>query len=76
MLEADITQLVAAGASADRDAVREAFGRVREAHSSGAVRAAGSDREGPEWLSLSTPVIVTYRDSRTATRTEFEAWIR
>ena len=33
--------------------------------------------KGPEWgLSLSTPVIVKYRDSRTDTRTEIEAWIR
>jgi len=33
--------------------------------------------QGPEWgLSLSTPVIVKYRDSRTDTRTELEAWIR
>ncbi len=32
---------------------------------------------GPEWgLSLTTPVIVKYRDSRTDTRTELEAWIR
>jgi 2,3,4,5-tetrahydropyridine-2-carboxylate N-succinyltransferase len=32
---------------------------------------------GPEWgLSLSTPVIVKYRDDRTDTRTELEAWIR
>jgi 2,3,4,5-tetrahydropyridine-2-carboxylate N-succinyltransferase len=32
---------------------------------------------GPQWgLSLSTPVIVKYRDSRTDTRTELEAWIR
>jgi len=32
---------------------------------------------GPEWgLSLSTPVIVKYRDTRTDTRTELEAWIR
>ena len=30
-----------------------------------------------EWgLSLATPVIVKYRDSRTDTRTELEAWIR
>ena len=27
-------------------------------------------------LALSTPVIVKYRDSRTDTRTELEAWIR
>lgn len=32
---------------------------------------------GPEWgLSLTTPVIVKYRDSRTDTRTELESWIR
>jgi 2,3,4,5-tetrahydropyridine-2-carboxylate N-succinyltransferase len=33
--------------------------------------------KGPEWgLSLATPVIVKYRDSRTDVRTELEAWIR
>jgi 2,3,4,5-tetrahydropyridine-2,6-dicarboxylate N-succinyltransferase len=33
--------------------------------------------KGPEWgLSLATPVIVKYRDSRTDTRTELEAWLR
>jgi len=32
---------------------------------------------GAEWgLSLTTPVIVKYRDSRTDTRTELESWIR
>ena len=32
---------------------------------------------GKEWgLSLATPVIVKYRDDRTDTRTELEAWIR
>jgi 2,3,4,5-tetrahydropyridine-2-carboxylate N-succinyltransferase len=32
---------------------------------------------GKEWgLSLSTPVIVKYRDDKTDTRTELEAWIR
>lgn len=32
---------------------------------------------GPDWgLSLATPVIVKYRDSRTDLRTELEAWIR
>ena len=32
---------------------------------------------GREWgLSLSTPVIVKYRDDRTDTRTELEQWIR
>ena len=33
--------------------------------------------KGAEWgLSLATPVIVKYRDSRTDTRTELEPWIR
>src|SRR5262249_3039808 len=33
--------------------------------------------KGPDWgLALATPVIVKYRDSRTDTRTELEAWIR
>jgi 2,3,4,5-tetrahydropyridine-2-carboxylate N-succinyltransferase len=33
--------------------------------------------KGGEWnLSLATPVIVKYRDSRTDTRTELEQWIR
>jgi 2,3,4,5-tetrahydropyridine-2-carboxylate N-succinyltransferase len=33
--------------------------------------------KGKEWgLSLATPVIVKYRDDRTDTRTELEAWIR
>jgi 2,3,4,5-tetrahydropyridine-2-carboxylate N-succinyltransferase len=33
--------------------------------------------KGSEWgLALATPVIVKYRDSRTDTRTELEAWIR
>ena len=32
---------------------------------------------GRDWgLSLATPVIVKYRDSRTDTRTELEKWIR
>lgn len=36
-----------------------------------------SGGRGPEWgLSLATPVIVKYRDSRTDTRTELEKWIR
>jgi 2,3,4,5-tetrahydropyridine-2,6-dicarboxylate N-succinyltransferase len=33
--------------------------------------------KGPDWgLSLATPVIVKYRDSKTDTRTELEQWIR
>jgi len=36
-----------------------------------------SGGKGPQWgLSLATPVIVKYRDSRTDTRTELETWIR
>ncbi len=36
-----------------------------------------TDGPGVEWkLSLATPVIVKYRDSRTDTRTELERWIR
>jgi len=36
-----------------------------------------SNGKGVDWgLSLATPVIVKYRDSRTDTRTELEAWIR
>ena len=43
----------------------------------GARCARGDGRQGTEWgLSLATPVIVKYRDSRTDTRTELEAWIR
>ncbi len=47
MLETDIKNLVAAGASADREAARAAFGRLREALSSGQVRAAEPDRSSP-----------------------------
>jgi 2,3,4,5-tetrahydropyridine-2-carboxylate N-succinyltransferase len=43
VLEDDITQLVAAGASADRDAARAAFAALRDALSSGEVRAAQPD---------------------------------
>jgi 2,3,4,5-tetrahydropyridine-2-carboxylate N-succinyltransferase len=33
--------------------------------------------QGPKWgLSLATPVIVKYRDEKTDTRTNLEAWIR
>ena len=52
--------LMAAGASIDGDAARVVI------HSEGPTRG----------LSLATPVIVKYRDSRTGTRTELEAWIR
>ena len=83
MLEADITALVAAGPSAHRQAVRDAFEQRRAAlvEPENAVAAAGARAvcvgKGREWgLSLATPVIVEYRDARTNTRTELEAWIR
>src|ERR1700716_2181073 len=43
MLESDIKELIAAGASVDRDAARAAFIQLREALSSGHVRAAEPD---------------------------------
>src|SRR2546422_10448205 len=46
-LERDITDLVAAGASANREEAREAFARLREALSSGTVRAAEPDASTP-----------------------------
>src|SRR6059058_1044090 len=47
MLETDIRNLVAAGASADRDAVRATFAQLREALSAGEVRAAEPDASSP-----------------------------
>ena len=47
MLESDIKELVAAGASADRDAARAVFAKLREALSAGDVRAAEPDRSSP-----------------------------
>src|SRR6478609_6349280 len=47
MLEHDIKDLVAAGASADRTAARAAFAQLREALSSGQVRAAEPDASSP-----------------------------
>src|SRR5258708_24137473 len=47
MLESDIKELAAAGASADRDAARDAFARLRAALSSGEVRAAEPDASSP-----------------------------
>src|SRR5438067_481820 len=46
-LEAEIGALAAAGAAADRGAARAAFARLREALSSGAVRAAEPDPASP-----------------------------
>ena len=47
MLEADINALVAAGPSADRDKARAVFAQLREALSSGQVRAAEPDAASP-----------------------------
>ena len=47
MLETDIKNLAAAGAAADREAARAAFARLREALSSGQVRAAEPDASSP-----------------------------
>src|SRR5881296_458022 len=46
-LEAEIQALTAAGESADREAVRAAFARLREALSAGTVRAAEPDTSSP-----------------------------
>ena len=46
-LQSEIQELNAAGASADRDAVRGALARLREALSAGTVRAAEPDRSSP-----------------------------
>ena len=40
------------------------------------ARNVAADKDHGWGLSLATPVIVKYRDSRTDTRTELEAWIR
>jgi 2,3,4,5-tetrahydropyridine-2-carboxylate N-succinyltransferase len=53
-LESDITQLSGAGSSADREAARAAFAKLREALSSGAVRAAEPDRASPTGWRVNT----------------------
>jgi 2,3,4,5-tetrahydropyridine-2-carboxylate N-succinyltransferase len=47
MLESDVTELVAAGAAADRDQARAVFAQLREALSAGTVRAAEPDPSSP-----------------------------
>src|SRR5580765_2392793 len=47
MLESEIKKLVEAGSSADRDAARSTFAQLREALSSGQVRAAEPDASNP-----------------------------
>ena len=53
-LQSEIEALVAAGASADREAMRDAFARLREALSSGAVRAAEPDASAPAGWRVNT----------------------
>ncbi|MGE5243259.1 MAG: 2,3,4,5-tetrahydropyridine-2,6-dicarboxylate N-succinyltransferase [Betaproteobacteria bacterium] len=53
-LRSDIEQLVAAGASADRVMMREAFARLREALSAGTVRAAEPDPSAPAGWRVNT----------------------
>ena len=53
-LERDITRLVAAGASANREAAREAFARLRQALSTGHVRAAEPDPSSPSGWRVNT----------------------
>ena len=54
MLQDDIQQLVAAGASANRDAARDAFARLRQALSAGEVRAAEPDASAPSGWRVNT----------------------
>jgi 2,3,4,5-tetrahydropyridine-2-carboxylate N-succinyltransferase len=54
MLEDDIRSLAAAGASADREAAREAFARLRSGLSAGTVRAAGPDPDSPTGWCVNT----------------------
>ena len=56
---------------------RDSRSSSRTAPSSCPARARSPSAPGRDWgLSLATPVIVKYRDDRTDTRTELEAWIR
>jgi len=54
MLQDDILQLVAAGASADRDRAREVFARLRAELSAGTVRAAEPDASQPAGWRVNT----------------------
>src|SRR5262245_34939955 len=53
-LQTQIEALVAAGASADREAARAIFASLREALSAGTVRAAESDRSSPSGWRVNT----------------------
>jgi 2,3,4,5-tetrahydropyridine-2-carboxylate N-succinyltransferase len=54
MLEDDVTSLAAAGASADREAARQVFARLRFELSAGTVRAAAPDPDSPTGWSVNT----------------------
>jgi 2,3,4,5-tetrahydropyridine-2-carboxylate N-succinyltransferase len=75
-LQDEILQLVAAGAAIDWNDADQPLVVPEGAVVVPAARAVVLG-EGPKrGLSLAPPVIVTYRDSRTDTKTELEAWIR
>jgi 2,3,4,5-tetrahydropyridine-2-carboxylate N-succinyltransferase len=54
MLEDDVTTLAAAGASADREAARQVFARLRSELSAGTVRAAAPDPDSPTGWCVNT----------------------
>jgi 2,3,4,5-tetrahydropyridine-2-carboxylate N-succinyltransferase len=54
MLEDDVTSLAAAGASADREAARQVFARLRSELSAGTVRAAAPDPDSPTGWCVNT----------------------
>ena len=54
MLEADVTELVSAGSAADRARARATFAELREALSSGRVRAAEPDPANPAGWRVNT----------------------
>ena len=54
MLETDINTLIAAGASVDREAARAAFAALRDALSTGTVRAAEPDSSSPAGWRVNT----------------------
>src|SRR5579864_5389501 len=54
MLEDDVTSLAAAGASADREAARQVFARLRAELSAGTVRAAAPDPDSPTGWCVNT----------------------
>ena len=62
-LQIDVETLVAAGAAASRDDARETFARLREALSSGAVRAAEPDNASGIGWQLPLASLICFRRS-------------